>query len=99
MMQVFLVPIMAIKMATLHAIARCSKTLFMTHRQRTAVGLALMVAQAFFYNAIFFTYALVLTDFYAVRIDHVGTSYRLRRVMFLALSCSAASLTRSVDDQ
>jgi MFS family permease len=31
-----------------------------------------MVAQAFFYNAIFFTYALVLTDFYAVRIDHVG---------------------------
>ena len=49
-----------------------AKTLFMTHRQRTAVGLALMVAQAFFYNAIFFTYALVLTDFYAVRIDHVG---------------------------
>ena len=44
----------------------------MTHRQRTAVGLALMAAQAFFYNAIFFTYALVLTDFYAVRIDHVG---------------------------
>jgi MFS family permease len=49
-----------------------AKTLFMTYRQRTAVGLALMAAQAFFYNAIFFTYALVLTDFYAVRIDHVG---------------------------
>jgi MFS family permease len=53
-------------------LSEVAKTLFMTHRQRTAVGLALMAAQAFFYNAIFFTYALVLTDFYAVRIDHVG---------------------------
>ena len=31
-----------------------------------------MVAQAFFYNAIFFTYALVLTDFYGIPGDHVG---------------------------
>jgi MFS family permease len=31
-----------------------------------------MAAQAFFYNAIFFTYALVLTDFYAIPADHVG---------------------------
>ena len=31
-----------------------------------------MAAQAFFYNAIFFTYALVLTEFYGVRADHVG---------------------------
>jgi len=36
------------------------------------VGLSLMAAQAFFYNAIFFTYALVLTDFYGIRADHVG---------------------------
>ena len=49
-----------------------AKTLFVRHRQRTAVGLALMAAQAFFYNAIFFTYALILTDFYGVRADHVG---------------------------
>jgi len=41
-------------------------------RRRTLVALSLMVAQAFFYNAIFFTYALVLTDFYGVRADHVG---------------------------
>jgi MFS family permease len=47
-------------------------TLFRTHRRRTLVGLSLMVAQAFFYNAIFFTYALVLTDFYGVRPDWVG---------------------------
>ena len=43
-----------------------AQTLFKRHRQRTYVGLALMVAQAFFYNAIFFTYALILTDFYGV---------------------------------
>jgi len=36
------------------------------------VGLALMAAQAFFYNAIFFTYALVLTKFYAVKSEDVG---------------------------
>ncbi|MFI5014221.1 MAG: MFS transporter [Hyphomicrobiales bacterium] len=47
-------------------------TLFRTYRRRTLVGLALMTAQAFFYNAIFFTYALVLTKFYAVSADQVG---------------------------
>ncbi len=47
-------------------------TLFRTARQRTFVGLSLMVAQAFFYNAIFFTYALVLTEFYAVPAASVG---------------------------
>ncbi len=46
--------------------------LFRTFRRRSLVGLALMSAQAFFYNAIFFTYALVLTDFYRVPADHVG---------------------------
>jgi MFS family permease len=47
-------------------------TLFQRHRQRTYVGLCLMAAQAFFYNAIFFTYALILTDFYHVPSDHIG---------------------------
>src|SRR5437868_4987253 len=42
------------------------------HRQRTLVALALMAAQAFFYNAIFFTYALVLTTFYGIPSEHVG---------------------------
>jgi MFS family permease len=36
------------------------------YRRRSVVVLALMVSQAFFYNAIFFTYALVLTRFYGV---------------------------------
>ena len=47
-------------------------TLFRTYRGRSLVGLSLMVAQAFFYNAIFFTYALVLTDFFAIPAANVG---------------------------
>jgi MFS family permease len=40
--------------------------------QRSFVVLALMVSQAFFYNAIFFTFALVLTRFYGVAAERVG---------------------------
>jgi MFS family permease len=47
-------------------------SLFRVHRRRSLVGLTLMTAQAFCYNAIFFTYALVLTDFYGVPGDHIG---------------------------
>ncbi len=49
-----------------------AQTLFVTYRQRAMVGLALMTAQAFFYNAIFFTFALVLGDFFGVPPDHIG---------------------------
>jgi MFS family permease len=31
-----------------------------------------MTAQAFFYNAIFFTYALILTDFYGIKAENIG---------------------------
>jgi MFS family permease len=47
-------------------------TLLSVYRQRTLVGLALMISQAFFYNAIFFTFALVLIDFYGIASDQVG---------------------------
>ena len=53
-------------------LAEVFDTLFRRHRMRTFVGLTLMAAQAFFYNAIFFTYALVLTKFYAVSAGDVG---------------------------
>jgi MFS family permease len=54
------------------ALSTVLRTIFVQHRRRAFVGLALMTAQAFFYNAIFFTYALVLTDFYHVPGDAVG---------------------------
>ncbi|WP_313294867.1 MFS transporter [Pseudomonas sp.] len=53
-------------------LAEVMRTLFVTHRRRAWVGLTLLSAQAFFYNAIFFTYALVLTDFYGVPAAKVG---------------------------
>ena len=48
------------------------RTIFRTYPKRAFVGLTLMAAQAFFYNAIFFTYALVLTRFYSVPSERVG---------------------------
>lgn len=49
-----------------------ARVLFYAYRQRTLVGLVLMAAQAFFYNAIFFTYALVLTKFYGITAEQIG---------------------------
>ena len=42
------------------------------YRRRAILGLTLMASQAFFYNAIFFTYALVLARFYGVPENQVG---------------------------
>jgi MFS family permease len=42
------------------------------HGKRSLLGLSLMIAQAFFYNAIFFTYALLLVSFYKIPAEHVG---------------------------
>ncbi|HEY5896498.1 MAG TPA: MFS transporter [Burkholderiales bacterium] len=42
------------------------------YRRRAALGLSLMASQALFYNAIFFTYALVLARFYGVADEDVG---------------------------
>ena len=48
------------------------KALLNQYRSRTTLGVALMAAQAFCYNAVFFTYALVLTRFYGVASGRVG---------------------------
>jgi MFS family permease len=53
-------------------LSEVARVLFVDYRRRSFVALALMVAQAFFYNAIFFTYALVLGRFYAVPGDRVA---------------------------
>jgi MFS family permease len=46
--------------------------LLVRYRARAIFGLTLMASQAFFYNAIFFTYALVLARFYGVAEERVG---------------------------
>lgn len=63
---------MALRPRTHTPLRQVIKTLFVSFRTRTLVGLSLMIAQAFFYNAIFFTYALVLTNFYGVPPFRVG---------------------------
>jgi MFS family permease len=65
-------PKIKLRMRTHTPLREVARTLFTTYRQRSLVGLVLMIAQAFFYNAIFFTFALVLTDFFGIPANHVG---------------------------
>jgi MFS family permease len=48
------------------------KAVFGDYKKRSFLGFMLMVTQAFFYNAIFFTYALVLANFYKVPAQSIG---------------------------
>ncbi len=48
------------------------RALLTAYRSRTVLGTVLMAAQAFCYNAVFFTYALILTRFYHVPSGRVG---------------------------
>lgn len=65
-------PMLALRMRSHTPLGEVARTLLRRYRSRSLVGLALMTAQAFFYNAIFFTYALVLTEFYDIPADHIG---------------------------
>ncbi len=65
-------PKIKLKMRNHTPLREVAHTLFSVYRQRALVGLALMIAQAFFYNAIFFTFALVLSDFYGIAANQVG---------------------------
>ena len=47
-------------------------TMFRRYRRRSLLCFVLITSQAFLYNAIFFTYALVLTRFYDVPSQHTG---------------------------
>ena len=54
-----------------------------------------MTAQAFFYNAIFFTYALVLTKFYDIPRRSAGTCCRSRLAISSVRCCWGGYSTRS----
>jgi MFS family permease len=58
--------------ATHTPILRMLKAILRDYPRRAMLGLVLMASQAFFYNAIFFSYALVLTRFYGIPSDAVG---------------------------
>ncbi len=57
-----------------------ARTLFSTYPRRSILGASLMISQSFLYNAIFFTYALVLTKVYGV-----SSSSTLYYFMFFAI--------------
>jgi MFS family permease len=65
-------PKIRLRMRSHTPLREVAHTLFTVYRQRSMVGLVLMAAQAFFYNAIFFTFALILTDFFGIPASHVG---------------------------
>jgi MFS family permease len=48
------------------------RVMFGAHRDRAILGLVLMACQAFAYNGVFFTYALVLTKFYGIPSGDIG---------------------------
>jgi MFS family permease len=54
------------------SLAAVARTMVRRYPTRTALCVLLMMSQAFLYNAIFFTYALVLTHFYAVPAAETG---------------------------
>jgi MFS family permease len=49
-----------------------ARTMLREYPSRSFLGFSMMVTQAFLYNAIFFTYALVLTNFYHIPSDLIG---------------------------
>jgi len=53
-------------------LVQVAHVMFRRYRSRSALCVMLMMSQAFLYNAIFFTYALVLTRFYAVPAGDTG---------------------------
>ena len=65
-------PRVRLRMRSHTPLAEVARALFKMYRRRTLVGLLLMAAQAFFYNAVFFTYALILTNFYGIPAGQIG---------------------------
>jgi len=53
-------------------IATVARELFRSYPRRTVLGLALMVTQAFMYNAVSFTFPFVLTKYYDVSTSTIG---------------------------
>ena len=67
-------PPRTIRLASTHrlTLASIAHMLFVRYPRRLVLGLTLMATQAFCYNAIFFTYALILTRYYGVPANAVG---------------------------
>jgi MFS family permease len=61
-----------IKVRHQYGLGAILKPMVTKYKTRSILGLSLMTAQAFLYNAVLFTYALVLTRYYGVAADRTG---------------------------
>jgi MFS family permease len=69
---------------TQYGYLRFLRLVFHTYPKRAILGATLMVTQSFLYNAIFFTYALVLTQFYnvsATRVPIYGLAFSVGNLL------------------
>ena len=75
---------------------RAGRTLFSRYPRRSALGFALMATQAFIYNAVLFTFSIVLVDiFAAMRRPRPCYLVPFALANFLGRCCSGGSSTRS----
>ncbi|MHB1204723.1 MAG: MFS transporter [Rhodospirillaceae bacterium] len=65
-------PTLTLRRSNAVGFGRMAYALFVHHRRRAVLAVTLMATQAFCYNAVFFTYALVLTKFYDIPAARVG---------------------------
>jgi len=61
-----------VKVSGTVSLRHLAHTLIRRYPRRTVYGLSLMLAQAFLYNSIFFSYGLILEKFHGVPRDHVS---------------------------
>jgi MFS family permease len=69
---------------TQYGYLRFLRLVFHTYPKRAILGATLMITQSFLYNAIFFTYALVLTQFYdvsATRVPLYGLAFSVGNLL------------------
>ena len=69
------------------------RLVFRTYPKRAILGATLMITQSFLYNAIYFTYGLVLVQFYGVRATGAALRARLRGRQPVRTALSARSST------
>jgi len=66
------ITVVRVKVSGTVGLRHLAHTLLRRYPQRTIYGLSLMLAQAFLYNSIFFSYGLILEKFHGVPRDHVS---------------------------
>ena len=65
-------PRIALRSRARSGLLQVARSLILKYPKRTVLGVVLLATQAFCYNAVFFTYGLVLTKFYQIPSQNLG---------------------------